>query len=104
MSVMGTGASPPSPPTATPISLRLSNRTIIHCIQTPGGRAINRCGGRSAEVAAAVQDGALAARQKLLEVALGDLIEVEPRLGGELGHVPQHVAELGGQRLAALLG
>ena len=41
---------------------------------------------------------ALLAREQLVEVRLGDLVEVEPELAGELGDVPEHVAELLGHR------
>ena len=58
----------------------------------------------SARVARARQHPALLAREQLVEVGLGDLLELQAGLGGDLGHVPEHVAELARQRLQALVG
>ena len=44
-----------------------------------------------AVVARALQDGALP-RRELLEVGLGDRLQIEPGLGRELGGIPEHVA------------
>ena len=55
-----------------------------------------------AVVAAAGEHAAALAREQLLEVRLGDLVEVELELAGQLRHVPEHVAELLGHRRAAL--
>jgi hypothetical protein len=57
-----------------------------------------------ARVARARQHPALLAREQLVEVGMRDLLEVEAGLGGDLGDVPEHVAELARQRLQALLG
>jgi hypothetical protein len=51
-----------------------------------------------------VKHGSVAAREELFEVGLGDLVEIQPRLGRQLSHIPEHVTELGGQRAAALRG
>jgi hypothetical protein len=66
-------------------------------------RARPDAGSALARVAAALEHAAVPARQELREVVAGDLVQVEPGLGGELGHVPEHVAELGRERGAALV-
>ena len=55
-----------------------------------------------AVVAAALQHRALLARAQLGQVGLRHLAEVQAGLRGQLRHVPQDVAELAGQRVAAL--
>ncbi len=59
---------------------------------------------RLAEVAAALEHRSALAREQLVQVTARYLVQVEAGLGGQLGHVPEHVPELGGQRLATLLG
>ena len=65
-------------------------------------RALRRSELRLAVVAAAGEDAAALAGAQLVEVRLGDLVEVEPQLAGQLGDVPEDVAELLGHRLAPL--
>ena len=57
-----------------------------------------------AVVAAAGEDTPLLAREQLVEVRLGDLVEVELQLAGKLGDIPEDVPELLGHRLAPLGG
>ena len=59
---------------------------------------------RSALVAAARRARRALAREQLLEVRRRDLVEVETELAGDLGDVPEDVAELLGQGLPPLLG
>src|ERR1019366_4916773 len=56
----------------------------------------------SAVVTAAGEHAAALAREQLLEVCLGDLVEVEVQLARQLGDVPEHVAELLCHRLPPL--
>src|SRR6476469_9169162 len=58
----------------------------------------------SAVVAAAGQDVAVLSAEELREVLLRDGGEVEVGLRRDLRDVPEHVAELLGQRRAALVG
>jgi len=44
------------------------------------------------------------AREQLVEILLRDLLELQAELGGDLGNVPEDVAELLGDRRAALVG
>ena len=55
-------------------------------------------------VSVARQDASLLAGEQLVEVRLGDVVEVEAELARDLGDVPEHVAELLGHRCAAGLG
>src|SRR5207248_11501149 len=55
-------------------------------------------------VAAAREHPPLLAREELLQVGLGDLLELQPELAGYLRDIPEHVAELPGDRPAALVG
>ena len=75
-------------------------RRLSRCRRERRGRARRQL----AVVAAALKDRCVLPRRELLEIGLGELVEVEAGLGRELGHVPEHVAELGGYGRAPLLG
>src|SRR6202035_371025 len=68
------------------------------------GRTLRALRGRFlALVAAAREDASTLAREELLKVRAGDLVELETQLAGQLGDIPEHVPELLGHRLAALV-
>ena len=70
------------------------------CIRVPPSRGDRRS---LAVVTGAGQDAAALAREQLVEVGLGDLLEIQAQLARQLGDVPEHVAQLLGHRGAALL-
>ena len=87
------------------VRARLPQREVRRFAAVPrrGGAGRHSRGTSLAIVAAALEDTAALTGGELLEIRRGDRLELQPGLGRQLCRVPEHVAELGRERLAPFL-